>query len=260
MKSNSFTDKIQKGWYLIIGPILFKIYKRIYYLKNSEKKPKEVTQNLEKIKNNERIYCIGDSHVGLFQKKIEYEKKNIFKVFHIGPATAYNLIKKKNSTGSNEKITQILKEEIPKKSKVLLCFGEIDCRAHILKQAKLNNKDWRKIVNNCVKRYIQFIKNLKRKDYRIIIFGIVPSSPDSIIKNPNYPTYGNQITRNRVTEYFNNLLEKRTEREGFEFISIFKKLIDKDYKTILYYLEDGVHLSSKAKPFVIEELKKKKLI
>jgi len=260
MKSNSLRSKIWKIWYLIIGSILFNIYKKIYYLKNPKKKPMEVTINLQKIKNNEVIYCIGDSHVGLFRKKIINEKNNIFKVFHIGPATAYNLIKKNNNTNSNEKILKIIKEQIPKKSKVILCFGEIDCRVHILKQAKLYNKDWKKIVNNCVKRYILFIKNLKRKNYKIIVFGIAPSSPDNIIKNPNYPAYGDQITRNKVTEYFNNLLEKRAKREGFEFISIFKKLIDGEYRTILYYLEDGVHLSSKTKPFVIKELKKKRLI
>jgi hypothetical protein len=82
------------------------------------------------------IYVIGDSHIGIFTRS------SLFMVFHIGPATAYNLIKETSTIGSNEKIQKII--SLMKKGDILIpVFGEIDCRIHIYYQFK---KKWKKSV------------------------------------------------------------------------------------------------------------------
>ena len=71
------------------------------------------------------VHVMGDSHVGIFLKK------KPFVAHWFGPATAYRLKSPTSTTGSNRRLLRVLRHVVREKDKVLLVFGEIDCRVHI---------------------------------------------------------------------------------------------------------------------------------
>ena len=110
------------------------------------------------------IYVFGDSHVGVFTGKNEHlevhkkgdpwVKSNFgeFLICRIGIHCAYN-------TPKHTYLTEYIKEQIPKGSKIILSFGEIDIRKHIPKHQN---------ISEVVERYFKFIDNLK--DWEIILY------------------------------------------------------------------------------------------
>ena len=109
------------------------------------------------------IHCIGDSHSCFFsgENKIQptwpeqsFDVLPYFRSYRIGPSTAYNLNNKKENI--IEPLIQSL--NLSEKDKLLFCFGEVDCRAHLIKQSQLQNRGICDIINECVFRYISSIK------------------------------------------------------------------------------------------------------
>lgn len=185
------------------------------------------------------VHCIGDSHVDFF-KSLPF-----FRIHYVGPALAFNLCVCGTTTKGREKALEFL-EKIPKGSRLLLCFGEIDCRCHILKYSHKKN-----FVENCVNRYFQFIEELK--DYEVFIWGVVPSARDSVPIDAAYPRLGTCEERNTITRKFN---EKLKALCGKKFISIFDELVDEKGLTRQEYFDDRIHLSHETMPLAIRELRK----
>lgn len=75
------------------------------------------------------VNCIGDSHISAFFEKgiihnhSQWFKRDIFNVNHAGPVLAFTL-------DAKESIINLCKS-VPKNEQILLCFGEIDCRAQV---------------------------------------------------------------------------------------------------------------------------------
>jgi predicted SAM-dependent methyltransferase len=179
-----------------------------------------------------------------------------FKVYNIGPSLAYNLCASGTTTGGREKILDLLDYKIPLGGRVLLCFGEIDCRYHILKQAKEQNKDVNIIVKDCVKRYFDFIKEVKTKGYEVSIWAVIPTAPDPAPIYSSYPRLGTNAERNVITRKFNEELKNLLAIESIELISIFERLVDSENITKEEFLMDQLHLSQEAMPAAIAELRK----
>jgi len=214
------------------------------------------------LKKNIVIHCIGDSHVSVFsgQKEMQpvWPKKSnniipFFKSYRLGPVLAYNLCKSDTRSKGRDKLFSVLKK-IPKKDTVLLCFGEIDCRVHLLKQSELQNRNIKEIVKECVDRYLLVILEIKKMGYKTIVFNVIPSAPSFKSNNPQFPTYGSCVERNKVTTIFNEELKNKLKIKSIPFISIFDKLVDKKMMTKTKYLQDGVHLNQKAIPLIIEKI------
>lgn len=210
------------------------------------------------------IHCIGDSHSCFFygqDKIVSSLEKNeslipYFKVYNIGPSLAYNLCTSGTTTGGREKILELLGNKISVESRVLLCFGEIDCRYHILKQAKDQNKDVNIIVKDCVKRYFDFIKEVKTKGYEVLVWGVIPTASDSMLMEMTYPLFGTHTERNAVARSFNEELKNLLALESIELISIFDQLVDSENVTKEEFFMDQIHLSQEAMPAAIAELRK----
>ena len=209
------------------------------------------------------IHCIGDSHSSFFcgQDRIVGRMEDNsscllgFQVYYIGPVLAYNLCEENSSTKGREIIFHILKTKIPMGSRLLLCFGEIDCRYHILKQADCQNIRYCLVVDECVARYVRFIKEIKSNAYDVYIWNATPTAPDSSTTNSAYPRYGTEPQRNGVTAYFNNRLQSALQEIEVPFVSIFDQLIDSRSYTRREYLMDGIHLSQKAMPLAKNAIK-----
>lgn len=194
------------------------------------------------ITNQDKIYCVGDSHVDFFKNNQR------FIVHWLGPVTAYNLEDKKE-------LFEVL-NDIPKGSYVMLVAGEIDCRAHLEKQTNLQNRFLIDVVSDCVDKYFKVIKKLKELYFKPIIWGVTASSIEQIDKG-EYKSFGDCKNRNYITSLFNKRLKYWSEKEDIPMISIFEKLIDDNYLTKTKYYKDAIHLSPKVMPWVIKQLEKK---
>ncbi len=186
--------------------------------------------------NNLTIYVIGDSH-SLFYNNID-----ICKVWHAGAILAYNLIDKRE-------VYNYIYENVPKYSKLLFCFGEIDCRLHLYKH--LN-------IEECANRYIKAVKQFKN-DYSLIVAGPIASTPrenpQNEFQSSEYPTYGTQVQRNLVTRDFNEALRRKCAQNKIKFFTLFYSLITPNYLTRLeFYNNDKVHLNKKLVLQAIETL------
>lgn len=157
--------------------------------------------------NNQTIFCIGDSHVNLFSGKSKMQPVSpgahddiipIFKTFRLGETLAYNLSKKHSRSLGKEKLFSLIKQ-IPTGSKIMLVAGEIDCRAHLLKQAKIQKRDIKDVVFECVDRYFSVIISLHKLGYEMIIWNLPPSTKFNM-EYQEYPTYGTCLERNHATK------------------------------------------------------------
>lgn len=214
--------------------------------------------------NHVKIYCFGDSHVGFFGgvNKIQpvWPKKAdeylpFFKIYPLGPVLAFNLVKNGTKTKGREKLFKILKQ-ILKGSDILMSFGEIDCRAHLLKQSELQKRPIKKVVSECVDRYFSVILDLKKKGYKMWVWNVPPSTRFEKVEDKNFPVYGTNKQRNEITKLFNTLLEKKCRKYGIKFVSVYKKIIDKNGLTDMSYYFDMAHLSQKIMPQVLKIIEK----
>ena len=208
----------------------------------------------------EKIYVIGDSHVNFFSGNDEIgfvpylkgihkcrDKLKCFRTFHVGPILAYNLNAYNTSTGGRELIERLIaRGDLPKGAYVMCCFGEVDLRCHVMKQAQLQNVSFKKVVDDIIVEYVTFLKRMQSLGYRMICWGPVSSSKDEWTENPKYPRSGTESERNEATLYFNRRLEEECSRIGAHFVSVIDDLLDENYKTKEMYISYGCHLNQKA--------------
>lgn len=209
------------------------------------------------------IHCIGDSHVSVFSghNKIVHgfpfsgDKLTPFRTYHIGPYLAFNL---SSSNHISRRIIFDILSVIPQKSMILLCFGEIDCRNHLVKQSQIQNKSLYEIVQSCVEKYLHFILEIKNKGYKPIVWGPVATSNSEIIinQNPQFSSYGTYQIRNQSIKLFNNILEQKCAEENISFISILKFLLNDDMTSKSEYYLDSIHLSQNAIPIITKAFSK----
>jgi hypothetical protein len=150
------------------------------------------------------IHCIGDNHVYIFSGVDILGGNDVlpfFKTYTLGSHTAYNVIKRRSL------IEQIITKEVGPNDMIMFCFGEIDCRAHLLKQAALQKKSLTSIVSECVDRYFGIFHIAKQYGVPLLAWNVPPSSREDV-KSEEYNTYGSCKERNRATQLFNNSLQK----------------------------------------------------
>jgi hypothetical protein len=213
------------------------------------------------------IYCIGDSHSAVFSGEETMQpcwpeqaanKLPYFKSYRIGPATAYQL------NGKQIIIEQLIDSlNLTFGDKLMFCFGEVDIRAHLIKQSKLQDRSILDVVLECVEKYIDAIKFYKRYNVPIIIWGPIASWCD-VKKYTGGPSFGTNQERNLVTSAFTTALQIACMKEGFEFVTIFFDMLKEDMTTIPDFLDDWegshMHLSQRSMPTILKTFKNRGLI
>jgi len=137
----------------------------------------------------------------------------------------------------------------------MLCFGEIDCRAHLLKQTEIQKRSLSEVVKECVERYTSVVREIMNMGYEVLIWNVPASTRDDLARVPEFPTYGSCAERNKVTGLFNHELERWCAANDAVFVSIFDQLVDENGLTKTEYYMDPVHLSQRAMPLVLEKLR-----
>ncbi|MBB4348727.1 discoidin domain-containing protein [Aliirhizobium cellulosilyticum] len=212
--------------------------------------------------NRDRILAAGDSHSQFWSGYNNLSsERSVFEgvdLLHVGPATAYGLSKPGTATRAIEKITDHLDRRREEYGCLLLSFGEIDCRVHIVRNAIINQTSLDAEVAKVVDRYLFAINSLVKKyDIPCIIWGPIPSSPPGKVNyHPSFPTVGGVLERNYAAKRFNELLAQKVGEGRIDHITIFDHLIDVGYVTKTEVLYDGCHLSNVVMPLAETELHK----
>jgi hypothetical protein len=213
------------------------------------------------------IHCIGDSHVSVFSgiDKITDGWPSVgdclpgYHSYRTGPHLAY-------SVGDPDHVAyrtlRHILNQLPSDDTILLSYGEVDCRVHVVKQAEAQNKSLQDIVNNIVWRYSNAILSVRETHSKVIVYAPVASCncnhPDAKVCEENeYPHIGPPELRNFATKAFSKALIDKFENTDIGVLSIFDQLSDDNLKTIDSFYMDSVHLSQKAMPLLqnaIQEL------
>lgn len=211
------------------------------------------------------IIVIGDSHTGFFifngnrtwSNPKDQSQKLHFSIKPQGPALAYNLNKYGTATKAREQIEELCKSSFVSKNGkevFLCCFGEIDCRVHVIKQAeKKFNGNYEMVIDEIILHYCEFLIWLKQYG-DVWCWGPVASQSEKTPIDPGFPRYGKECDRNKVTAYFNNKLRSACEENGIGFITVYPKLIDDNGMTKEQYYLDGVHLNQSAVSLANDQL------
>ena len=180
-----------------------------------------------------------------------------FRSYRIGPVLAYKLGEFGTTSMGREKLEQLLRMLTPG-STILFCFGEIDCRAHVLLQSEKQHRPPEDIIADVVERYIDVILKVKCEGYQPLIWNVIPSAPttinDRITVPPQYLFYGSSGERNQVTREFNQQMEKLADCAGVSFLNIFDRLMKENGSVNRAYYSDEIHLSQKAMPMAVKAL------
>jgi len=211
------------------------------------------------------IHCIGDSHSAVFsgEEKMQPEWPEIasntlpyFKSYRLGPATAYQLENKKHL------IDDIISKHYQENDSLLFCFGEVDIRAHLIKQMTLQNSPLEDIVRECVDRYFNVILSYKDRGINCIVWGPIASWHES--RTYTGPSFGSCIERNLVTKEFNRYIEELCNKHNVGFVTIFYDMINENNETNTYYLDtwpgSNMHLSQTSMPVILKRFKEKGFI
>jgi hypothetical protein len=182
----------------------------------------------------------------------------VFKVIKVGSPLAFNLARTGSRTRGRETLFKALELSVPRGSHVMLIFGEIDCRAHVLKQAKVRGVTVSEVVKELLDSYFSVIKEVIAMGHTVIVYNAIPSRIKASTKSrqdPDYIAIGSCLERNAATRLFNQGLATRCRENGIYFLSTFDALVDAEGLTNTWYYFDTIHLSQRAMPVALNALR-----
>lgn len=210
------------------------------------------------------IHCIGDSHAGFFsgldrpQPDWPRRAKDAlpgFRTYRLGPVLAYHLATPGTTTGGCERLAELLAGDVPAEARVMLCLGEIDCRAHLLRQVRERGRDLDEVVEDCVERYFRAVWGVQARGFEVLVWNAIPSTVLEGEFDKEYPAIGTCEERNEAARRFNEAVRRRAGECGATFVSIFDRLVDERGRTRAeFYRPDRIHLSQRAMPMALEAL------
>ena len=217
------------------------------------------------ISSSKSMLIAGDSHsiilgnniVGTDPTKIS--RLPGVEVQHLGPALAYTL-PMPSSLNAGAKLKDYIASKPHAYDALMLVFGEIDARAHLVKQAVWQGISLSQVVADLVDNYFSYIDQLVEQfGLPVFLWGPIGTMPDAIdFYNPDYPTVGREHERNHATVLVNRALAARCESHPMvHFISIYDQLIDADLRTKPEYYQDGVHLNRKGMHLAYAEIRRR---
>ncbi|MDC0538443.1 tetratricopeptide repeat protein [Planktomarina temperata] len=206
----------------------------------------DATRN-EKPNTNNKVYHLGESHC------LSYAHQNIVidgSNFRITPRITFGAKAFHFSCAKHNKFTAITEahfRSLPKYSKVLLSFGEIDCRPNegfISAAAKLD-KPLEELIEQTTKTYVQWFLNQNAGPKHSLYFINVPA-----------PLYDKKLSVDlnsevvRTVALFNSTLKEYLRHHDFDIVDVFKFTAGREgFSNGLFHI-DNRHLRAEA----IEEI------
>jgi hypothetical protein len=176
----------------------------------------------------DKIVTMGDSHCQLFANEERFKRGlwvdndlvNHFDVRWLGPVTFWRLCRDKKSfidfdkeimhyPYANMDVTTKLNEN----QNIILCFGEIDVRYHILN----HGDDYRITIDDMVKEFHDYLESYQNR-YKIHICSVLP--PMTKFEHEDIPFVGTDEERRDITLYFNEKLEETAKKLNLGFFDL----------------------------------------
>jgi len=176
-----------------------------------------------------------------------------FRCYRLGPVLAYSLSRAGSTSKGRERLFEVL-STLPRGADVLLCFGEIDCRAQLSKQATKLGRDIGELVDECVACYVSVGREVAALGCNVAYWQVPP--PTMIVDDQlEFPTAGGYEERLAITLCFNLALARAAAAEGHGWLSTFDALTDTEGRPRPDFFLDGIHLSQQAMPATREAAK-----
>lgn len=183
----------------------------------------------------ETISVFGDSHATAFAGLSQVA------VHHIGPATAISLTRETSATKARSKLFQQLASLDPCRTAILLSFGEIDCRAHVIRHAVLEQVSIREATIRSVRNYTTAIREIQALGFTVLVLGI---SGSGMGMNLNAPKTGREQERNYAITIFNQALRQASRTNGFHICDMQNIVVNPStLRSNHDYIKDGCHLN-----------------
>lgn len=212
----------------------------------------------------QNVYVLGDSHIWFISGRDRKDGRRIrdldglgfdnyaayFSGFHLGPSLAYNLGRLGTSTATTEKIEKLFENKIiPENARIMLSFGEIDCRCQVWKQIDEKGGTLEAVVGGIVEQYAAYIDQLASRGFRPIVWGPIAPTPQRTT-NAIYPTHGSYEQRKAAVRQFTEAMRAACDRRSVPFVSVFDDLLDESNMTREELYIDPIHLSQRARPLL----------
>lgn len=204
------------------------------------------------------IYCFGNSHAAIFVggppcgNLVKRPAKNTVQVnpvhdqlaaVFLGPIVAYNFVEH-----HLPKVVVVLTDLSVGASRdrdvVMLYVGEVDCRYHMAKRV-VQGEDAQTVVRECVSRYYEATKTLKKDGWRVALVGAHPTTPEPHSEDLDKPHWGSWQLRNSICVEWNSMLAELCAADEVPFVNVYDKLVNEDNSTRTGFYVDYCHLSYK---------------
>jgi hypothetical protein len=206
------------------------------------------------------IHCIGDSHVSVFSgcdgltpvwPAPGVQNLRGVRAYRLGPVLAHSVATPGHA--ARRRLLRVLRD-VARGKRVLLVFGEIDCRCHVVKQARRRGRAIRAVAREVARRYVDFAAGLKRRGLEVGVFAATPT-PARRIENGEFTTVGSVRERTQATLAFNGQVRELCEGRGIAFYSVYDEVVDGRGQQDRRFFRDDIHLSQAAVPLIMRELR-----
>ena len=222
------------------------------------------------------VHVIGDSHVLFFcgtsgLSKVRFRRFGLirpdylsrgvellpcFRVFHLGPATAWQAFEFGSTTRGREKLESLLRRDVGRDQSVLLSYGEIDCRCHI-PRAVLAGAPMAQAVEQTVARFMRLPLDLQARGLRAAVWGppAVTAQPEAL-KDPQHPLpeVGPLELRREITRAYMQQLQTSCAAAGIPCVCLADQFIDASEPAMAQGQIDGCHLAAHMMPIALARL------
>ncbi|MDC0122641.1 tetratricopeptide repeat protein [Planktomarina sp.] len=201
--------------------------------------------------SEKKIYHLGESHC------LSYAHRNVTikgSSFRIAPRIVFGAKAFHFSSAKHDSFKAITKAHLlslPKSSKVLLSYGEIDCRPDegFISAASKLDKPLEELIDQTTEGYVQWFLN-QNKELRHHFYFINLPAP---VYNENHSSSLNTETALTVA-LFNTALKKYSQRHKFNMVDVFKFTTGNNgFSNGLYHV-DNHHLGVKALTKIAKQL------
>jgi hypothetical protein len=207
------------------------------------------------------IHCIGDSHAGFFAGQdvvqpmwpIPPMARNLhgMAAYRLGAFLAHSLCNPRHRV---RQIVNGILAGLFAPNRVLLCFGEIDCRRHIVPQAEERGWSIARAADELARRYAETAARLRDKTrVEFGLWGVAPTGGGEV-KDSRYWPSGTWEERTEATREFNAGMARACKELGLAFASICDELLHPAGTMRREYFMDDIHLGQSAAPLARKAL------